>query len=75
MYVAKLTSMAETVEVNFLGSGIATTVNITHSFWMINTANVIMQSHRTAKYVAFHNCNSPQSFQKCMQKPEEHIYN
>jgi len=32
-----------------------------------------MQSHRTAKYVAFHNCSSPQSFQQCMQKPKEHL--
>ena len=31
-----------------------------------------MQSHRTAKYVAFHNCNSSKSFQQCMQKPKEH---
>jgi len=34
---------------------------------------VHMQNHRTAKCVACHNWNLPQSFQQCMQKPKEHI--
>jgi len=43
--------------------------------WSIKIKQQIshMQSHRTANYVACHNCNSPQSFQQCMQKPKEHL--
>jgi len=41
---------------------------------MINTANVAYVKSQNSN-VAFHNCNSPQSFQECMQKPKEHIYN
>ena len=34
---------------------------------------VHMQNHRTAKCVACHNWNLPQSFHQCMQKPKERI--
>jgi len=39
---------------------------------MINTANVTCRVTEQ-QCVACHNCNSPQFFQQCMQKPKEHL--